>query len=236
MQLFISSAILFLVFANVLDTRATFCFPCSFSKGEVRFSCKRFTICRLIGSFSETDSVFRILEVFSLSFPFRMYFLLVFAVFWNMWLYWLFSYLARWTHPQELESALEGVTMYIRNTSSVESVFLKWTNPHRLKSFYISSDGVRTLINLDFWHPRCCQEDYIWGCCENLIRLPSIIWRGCSIWKALSFHSVFSDVVHALEASVFFLCGPHGFAVFFLSSIEPFRSLDVYTWILFHES
>ena len=34
----------FLLFANVLDTCATFCFPCSFLKGQVRFSCKGFTI------------------------------------------------------------------------------------------------------------------------------------------------------------------------------------------------
>ena len=44
MQLFISIVILFLLFANVLDTCATFCFPCSFLKGQVRFSCKGFTI------------------------------------------------------------------------------------------------------------------------------------------------------------------------------------------------
>ena len=44
MQLFISIVILFLLFANVLGTCATFCFPCSFLKGQVRFSCKGFTI------------------------------------------------------------------------------------------------------------------------------------------------------------------------------------------------
>ena len=42
------------------------------------------------------------------SYAFRMHFLPVFAVFLNMWSYWLYSYLIWWPPPQELESALGG--------------------------------------------------------------------------------------------------------------------------------
>ena len=42
------------------------------------------------------------------SYAFRMHFLPVFAVFLNMWSYWLYSYLVWWPPPQELESALAG--------------------------------------------------------------------------------------------------------------------------------
>ena len=42
------------------------------------------------------------------SYAFRMHFLLVFAVFLNMWSYWLYCYLVWWPPLQELESALGG--------------------------------------------------------------------------------------------------------------------------------
>ena len=62
------------------------------------------------------------------SFAFRMYFLLVFGVFLNMWLYWLFSYLAWWTHLEELESALGGgVTIYIYYIYFTDWIRLKYT-------------------------------------------------------------------------------------------------------------
>ena len=78
------------IVCNVLDICATFCFPCSFLKGQARFSCKGFTIWRLIGAFSEPDSGFRKLEFFPFetsiclqSYACKMHFLLVFAVFWT---------------------------------------------------------------------------------------------------------------------------------------------------------
>ena len=59
--------ILFLLFADFLDTYRTFCFPCSFLKGQVHFSCKR----KKKMTFFKTDSVFRILFF---SFEMSMYF------------------------------------------------------------------------------------------------------------------------------------------------------------------
>ena len=44
MHLFICILILLLVLADILDAYGIFCFPCSFLKGQVHFSCKGFTI------------------------------------------------------------------------------------------------------------------------------------------------------------------------------------------------
>ena len=44
MHLFICILILFLLLADILDAYGIFCFPCSFLKGQVHFSCKGFTI------------------------------------------------------------------------------------------------------------------------------------------------------------------------------------------------
>ena len=44
MHLFICILILFLLLADILDAYCIFCFPCSFLKGQVHFSCKGFTI------------------------------------------------------------------------------------------------------------------------------------------------------------------------------------------------
>ena len=110
MQLFISIVILFLLFANVLDTCATFCFPCSFLKGQVRFSCKGFTIGRLIGPFSEPHSGFRKLDAFSF-WNVNMFKVIcmqdafytgICSVFEHV-TYWLYGYLVWWPPPQELE-------------------------------------------------------------------------------------------------------------------------------------
>ena len=115
MHLFICILILFLLLADILDAYGIFCFPCRFLKGQVHFSCKGFTIWRLIGPFSEPDSGFRKLELFPFemsiclkSYACTMHFLPVFAVFLNMWSYWWYSYLVWWPPPQELESALGG--------------------------------------------------------------------------------------------------------------------------------
>ena len=44
MHLFICILILLLLLADILDAYCIFCFPCSFLKGQVHFSCKGFTI------------------------------------------------------------------------------------------------------------------------------------------------------------------------------------------------
>ena len=65
-QCICSCFLLFLLLADILDTYGIFCFPCSFLKGQVHFSCKGFTIWRKNWSFSEPDSGFRKLEFFLL--------------------------------------------------------------------------------------------------------------------------------------------------------------------------
>ena len=47
------------------------------------------------------------------SYAFRMHFLPVFAVFLNMWSYWLYSYLVWWPPPQELESGWPYIYIYM---------------------------------------------------------------------------------------------------------------------------
>ena len=135
MHVFMCILILFLLLADILDADGIFCFPCSFLKGQVHFSCKGFTIWRLIWSFSKTDSVFRKLVVFLFemsmylkSYAFRMHFLPVFAVFLKMWSYWLYSYLVWWPPPQELESALGGwpyvyIYVYMYISSTLNSIY-----------------------------------------------------------------------------------------------------------------
>ena len=66
--------------------------------------------------------------------------------------------------------------------------------------------------------------------CEHLLRLPSIILRGCCLnLEALIVLLCFNDFVLALEATVFcFFKGTLSlYSCLFLSSIEPFRSLVI---------
>ena len=58
-------AILFPMFANHCASSCNFDLPCSFFESQVHFSCKRFAIWTSTWAFSEPDSGFRKLEVFS---------------------------------------------------------------------------------------------------------------------------------------------------------------------------